>query len=337
MTTPTTTKSTADTTTRFDYEIIKLPNHFFASVLTGCRLVTPATVASTRLPAAQEWLKPLTQLVTNPDALPTREMLKHSKTAQVFRTCLTFAHGPIDVICKRTQNKGLSQRLVNRFFHSRGRANLNRAVQLLRAGINTALPLALVERTVAPQAAWLITEAIPDAVDLDQVTLMLLPQLSRQRAGAVKKALIAALVEFLHRMESCGLHHRDLKASNFLITNWDSTCGTDFPTTCGTGSPTGQSEPRIWIVDLDGLSSHRPLSGRARRQPLMRLAASLLSYPTVTRTDYARFLKDYLSQTGTPQDQWKRRFRELRQRASTYVHRARRRKRHKLDGYTGDA
>jgi len=317
---PTTSKPTADATTRFEYQVVKLADHLSAGVLTGCKLITPATAASARLPPAKEWVKPLTQLVTDPDSLPACATLKHSKTTQVFRTRLAFARGPIDVICKRTQTKDPFGRLVGRFVRSRAHKNRDRALQLLRAGIDTALPLALIERTIAPQAAWLITEAIPDAVDLDQVVLMCLPRIPPQRARAVKKALIAVLVEFLHRMESYHLHHRDLKASNFLITNWDSASG----------------EPRIWIVDLDGLSSRRRYSGRARRQPLMRLAASLLSYSSITRTDYARFLKSYLSQTGAPHNEWKRRFHELQQRATTYVRRARRRKRNKLDGYTGD-
>ena len=317
---PTTSKPTADATTRFEYQVVKLADHLSAGVLTGCKLITPATAASAHLPPAKEWVKPLTQLVTDPDSLPACATLKHSKTTQVFRTRLAFASGPIDVICKRTQTKDPFGRLVGRFVRSRAHKNRDRALQLLRAGIDTALPLALIERTIAPQAAWLITEAIPDAVDLDQVVLMCLPRISQQRARAVKKALIAVLVEFFHRMESHDLHHRDLKASNFLITNWDSASG----------------EPRIWIVDLDGLSSRRRYSGRARRQPLMRLAASLLSYSSVTRTDYARFLKSYFSQTGATHNEWKRRFHELQQRATTYVRRARQRKRNKLDGYTGD-
>lgn len=320
MTTPATTADEHNAKARFDYEVIGLPARFVAEVLTGCRLTTLTTAASTRLPTAQEWARALAQLVTDPDGPADRETLKYSKTTQVFRVPMTFPQGLIHVICKRTVSKGWSRRVASRFVRSREHRTRDRAVHLLRVGIDTAMPLAVIERTVAPRTAWLVTEAIPEAIDLDELASMRLPQLSRRRARSVKNALTAALVDFLGCMETHHIHHRDLKASNVLITDWDS----------------APAKPRVWIVDLDGVGLRHPLGRRRRWQPLMRLAASLLDYPMITRTDYVRFLKAYLSRTGTSQDAWKRRFRELQDRATTYVRRARRRKRHKLDGYTGD-
>jgi tRNA A-37 threonylcarbamoyl transferase component Bud32 len=210
--------------------------------------------------------------------------------------------------------------VIVRVRRTRERRNFDRALALFQAGVNTALPLALLEQRGPQRGAWLITQFLPDAVDLDQVVLLLLPQLPLDRARAVRNKLITSLVEMLHRLETHNLHHRDLKASNFLVTNWDAASG----------------EPRIWIVDLDGLSLHRPLIARKRWQPLMRLAASLLGYHTISRTDYTRFLKVYLTRMDAPHAEWKTRFRELQRRAAAYVRRAQRRKRHKLDGYEAD-
>ncbi len=72
------------------------------------------------------------------------------------------------------------------------------------------------------------------------------------------------------------------------------------------------------------------------RQSVVRLAASLLTYTTVTRSDYCRFLRAYLVRTGWPPDAWKEHYRRLSQQANDYVRRARRRKANKLDGYAGD-
>jgi hypothetical protein len=265
-------------------------------------------------------VKPLEQLITNSDGLPDRQTLKYSKTTQVFRTRLSFSSGPLDVICKLTKAKNPFRRLAGGIALTRERRNVGRAVRLLRAGIDTALPLALLERRGGPSEAWLVTEAIPEAVDLDQLALIHLPGLTPRAAGAVKGRLMPVIIDLLGRLETHRLHHRDLKASNLLITGWD--------------SPEGK--PRVWIVDLDGLGARMPFSRRARWQPLVRLTASLLGHTSITRTDYARFLKAYLRRTGIPADRWKQRFRTIQAKSKDYVRRARGRKRDKLDGYAGD-
>ena len=190
MTTAATSQTTEQPATRLVYKTVELPHRFAAEVLERCALSTPPTVVSDHPPAVEEWVTPLTQLVTHPDSLPDRETLKHSRTTQVFRARLPLGGGPIEVICKQTRGKGPLSRLADRLTGSRERENMRRACALLRAGISTALPLALVERTSAPREAWLVTEAIPKAVDLDQVILVQLPQLPRRAAYEAKKALI---------------------------------------------------------------------------------------------------------------------------------------------------
>jgi hypothetical protein len=259
-------------------------------------------------------------LINEPKSLPGYELLKYSGAGEVFRAAPDSGDGPLEIVCKQGRVQGFRRRVIARFHRTRERRNFDRALALLRAGVSTALPLALLEQRGPQHGAWLITQFLPDAVDLDQVVFSLLPQLPLHRAREVKNKLIISLVDMLHRLETHNLHHRDLKASNFLVTNWDAASG----------------EPRIWIVDLDGLSLHRPLIARKRWQPLMRLAASLLGYRTINLTDYARFLKAYLTRMDTPQIEWKTRFRKLQGRAAAYIRRAQRRKRHKLDGYQAD-
>jgi hypothetical protein len=116
------------------------------------------------------------------------------------------------------------------------------------------------------------------------------------------------------------LTHRDFKASNILLDKWDGVGG----------------QANVWLVDLDGLGRRKFAYGVRRWESVVRLAASLLGYTAVTRSDYCRFLQAYLARMGSPRTDWKLHFRKLSRQARDYVQRAGRRKAHKLDGYQGD-
>jgi tRNA A-37 threonylcarbamoyl transferase component Bud32 len=272
------------------------------------------------LPTPEQWHPLLRQLVADRAALPAYTTLKYSNHAEVFRTRFESSGGSFDLIVKQTRPCGFRNRLAGAFRMSREHRSFYRALMLLEAGVNTPLPLAMLERRSPRPEAWLVTEFVPDLVDLDQVALRLLPQWDRNRAFTVKTLIVKAIVDLLERLERHGLRHRDLKASNIMLSNAE-----------GAGDP-----PTIWLVDLEGLRRRRLITPLRRWQPVVRLAASLLGYATITRTDYCRFLKAYLPRQGEPTAAWKRYFGELSRQAGDYVRRARRRKRHKLDGYTGD-
>ncbi|MGB2986263.1 MAG: lipopolysaccharide kinase InaA family protein [Phycisphaerae bacterium] len=303
----------------FDTEPIDLAGGWSGLVLTRCQLAAPESETRRSLPAVAPWKTWLHQLVSDPSALSGYAMLKYSKDGVVFRARMTIGDGSLDLICRQSRGHGLRRRLATLFRPSRERRNFHRALALLEADINTALPLALIERRRPRREAWLVTEFVPDLVDLDQVVLQLLPRLEPRRARKVKNAILEATVDLVMRMQQSHLTHRDLKASNILLKHWD-----------GRGGPVS-----LWVVDLDGLRHRRFISAARRWQPVMRLAASLLSYSAVTRSDYGRFLHAYLPRTGAPRETWRRHFRELAQQANDYARRARRRKNHKLDGYNG--
>jgi hypothetical protein len=164
-----------------------------------------------------------------------------------------------------------------------------------------------------------VTEYLGDVVDLDLIALTLLPQLDRERSYAAKSALIDAVVELFVRLAELDLHHRDLKASNILIADWDRP----------------GSRPRPMLVDLDGLHPRRWWRPSERRQPLVRLAASLLDHTAVTLSDKARFLRRYLARTGDVRSNSKKRFGDLSREAVGYARRAQLRKGGKLDGHVG--
>lgn len=304
---------------QFETESITLSDGWRGRVLTSYRHAAQDQEASRRLPGPEEWRNPLNELAGDATSLPGYSSLKYSQGGEVFRAHLEVGGETIDIIAKQSRPRGTGRRFANMFRPSRARRNFRRGLELLRAGINTALPLVQLERGALHREAWLITEFVPDLVDLDRVASQVLPRLEGVYAYRVKTAIVDGVVDLLVRMEAAGLNHRDLKASNILLAGV-----TD-------GSPLS-----VWLVDLDGLRRHRVTAMSRQWHPIRRLAASLLDYTTITRTDYCRFLRAYLTRKGLPRTLWKQRYRKLSAHAGHYLRDAARRKTHKLDGYTGD-
>ena len=272
-----------------------------------------------RLPTAEDWRSFLNQLVTDAAELPGYAPLKFSPSVEVIRGLISCAAGePVAVVCKRARHTSARRRVLRALGASRERRNFERALRLLRGGINTAQPLALIERR-APPATWLVTRYIPNLVDLDQVALARLARVESLSLRSVKNAIIASVAELCTQIEREGLIHRDLKASNILLEHWD---GRDGPV-------------RTILVDLDGLRPPRLWESRHNQRALLRLAASLAEHSWVTPTDRCRFLRAYLRQTSARPREWKGRFRAMQGPVMEYLRRARRRKSQKLDGYAG--
>ena len=272
------------------------------------------------LPTIEQWRTQLSQLTADPKSLPDCTALKYSASGEVLRARLEAGDSTIDVICRQSRIHGIGRKLISSFAPSRERRNFTRALQVAGIGINTAIPLALIERRTPQRQAWLVTTYVPDLVDLDQVALRFLPRLGPRQGRRVKDAISEAVIEVLDRMERNNLSHRDLKATNILLRNWDGARGT----------------VTVWLVDLDGLCRYRYLGAGGRWRPVVRLAASLLGYTAVTQSDYCRFLKRYLAgRIGSNRGARQQLHRKLAQQVSNYARRAVRRKGHKLNGFAG--
>lgn len=300
----------------YKLEPVKLRDNWSGFVLAACRADGSTAAPARALPTLAEWLPFLEQLTCDPQGLPDSKTLKFSLTGEVLEARVGPDSQSLRVICKQTRAPGFRRRLVTLVRGTRERRNFHRALALLDAGVHTPRPLALAEHRAPARLAWLVTEFIPDLADLDQVAFQFLPRVDGRDLRAVKEGILNALVAFLRRMDSHNLPHRDLKASNILLENWD-----------------GRGEPvRVWLADLDGLGRRRPVSAKKRRRQVMRLGASLLEHRAITRTDFCRFWRAYASESAGPGG-WKKEFRDLAHGARDYARRARRRKTHKLDGY----
>lgn len=305
------------TPVQLQVEPISLPIGWSGSVVTGYHGPLVGGGPAETPPSTQIWIPLLESIVTDPSTLPGYELLKYSGAAELFKVRLSWDTGSIEVVCKRNRTDGFFASILGRLRQSRERRQFELGWSLCRAGIGTAIPLAIIERSTTPRAAWVITRFLAGIVDLDQIALTILPKLSGSRSRCVKHRIIESTVDLFVRLHSLKLHHRDLKATNILLTDCDG----------------AEGGPHAWLVDLEGFRSVVLPSAGRRWQPLVRLAASLLSYESVTRTDYLRFLQAYLARTGAATHDWKARFITLSRRAGNYNRKARRRKTHKLDGY----
>lgn len=291
-------------------ESIQLSNGWSARVLTGAR------VGDGDLPEPEAWRSFLTQLVTAPEALPGHAVLKSSRGSEVFRATLATCDRSITVVAKQSRLKSLRRKLSAMMQGLRETRNFRKATKLLAAGIDTALPLALVTRRSPRREAWLITEFLTDVVDLGRVARDMIATLDPPARLRAKKDLITAIVELLSALDRNALTHRDFKASNLLLRHWNGQAGA----------------VALCVVDLDGIHRAARLTHRRRWRPVVRLVASLLGCPAVTRTDLVRFLRSYLSSRGEQPGAWRSRFHRIAGESAAYLRRSQQRKAQRLDG-----
>jgi tRNA A-37 threonylcarbamoyl transferase component Bud32 len=128
---------------------------------------------------------------------------------------------------------------------------------------------------------YLLTEKIPAAGDLHDFlrSLNALPPPTRMQTLRNRIDEIARLVCEFHRRQ---LSHRDLKASNVLLTS-----------------------DAAWFIDLVGVRVYRRLRRSRRVQNLARLNASFCHDAQLTRADKLRFLRVYLQWGLHGQVGWK--------------------------------
>lgn len=323
---------------------IRLPGGWSGRVMTGTTHALRPDAVPLTLPTIERWRSELVKLVSDPASLPGYETLKYSKDGEVFRARIEFeGRGAdpetqtnaivrtrhLDVIGKHSRVHGLGRRLAAVFGRTRERRNFALGLTLQRASINTATPLALIQRRRPHREAWLVTMYLEDVMDLDQVAMRVLPSLGGRETKRVKGDIIEAIVDTLVRLERNGFTHRDFKASNILVRDVRAAL-------CSGELERSGPSASVWLVDLDGLKRCRWRRVSRKWQPIVRLAASLLDCSAVTHGDYARFLKSYLAHSESTGNNWRVLYAKLAVQASQYVSRAARRKSEKLDGFTGE-
>ncbi len=123
--------------------------------------------------------------------------------------------------------------------------------------------------------------------------------------GMVNRNRLRLLIDQLARLIGTLHHrhvsHRDLKASNVLVSN-----------------------NQLTLIDLVGVMRHRKLRRSRRIQNLARLNVSSASCPGLTRTDKLRFLRVYLRWGLRGRQSWKHWWRAIAQATAVKIERNRR-------------
>lgn len=170
-------------------------------------------------------------------------------------------------------------------------------------GLPTPRPLGVWHRYRAglPNEGYLLTEKLPDAVDLWTFIDKLrgLPDVEAHRT--LRRAIdrLARLVAQMHQRQ---LSNRDLKLANILLSPepW-SLARSEQERRYGAGSAPneakttpGLADLHPWFIDLVGVRAPRRLPHGRRVQNLARLNASFHLHAGITLTDRLRFLRVYL-------------------------------------------
>lgn len=233
-------------------------------------------------------------LLADPDApfsLPGARLLKSSGSSTVAEIDLPLPGGSRRVVYKRFAVTAWSDPWVSLV---RPAAVLRSWVMghgLLTRLLPTPRPLAMLQRfrNGLAREGYLLTERVPDAVDLGSYADRLTRLPAGKRQGVLRDLLgrIGRLLAVLHQRH---LSHRDLKAPNLLLR-----LGAD-----------GLAVEEVFFIDLVGVRRHGKLRRRRRVQNLARLHASFHSHPGVTRTDKLRVLRAYLATRLRGRLGWKR-------------------------------
>ncbi len=262
-----------------------------------------------------------------------REVLKASRSGEVFRCGLTVGEGVLDVVCKHDRETSIVRRMGWLFRGSPARRQVAMGVALLESGLRTPAPLVLLERGVllGVRETWVIAETVREAVELDQVATVWLYELEAGVLRGVKNGLAGALAELTVGMSEGGFKHGDFKASNILVTDPGGDAGGPFP----------------WLIDLEGVrrDGSEAVSRKMMWRAVVRLGASLARARSVTRTDRLRYLRGVLLRVegggGAGGDavgdvgDWKARWRGLDAAIMEYNQKSSGRKSGKIDGFAG--
>ena len=183
---------------------------------------------------------------------------------------------------KCIEQRGLVRRWLSRFRDSPVRKAWEFGHALLRRGVDTPRPILFVERRERnTRKCYLLTEAVHDTVNLSEFLASQWPQIPLAEKRAWLDGHLRRLAWQMHRMHGSGFDHRDLKFSNLLVSY-------------------RTNDPRVWILDLDGMRVWRRLPEARAAQNLARINVSALAHGIASHADRLRFLKWYLAGSSFP-------------------------------------
>jgi tRNA A-37 threonylcarbamoyl transferase component Bud32 len=278
---------------------IKLGDGWRGFAYLGCKRVSPLSPVSKRQLSRAWWEKQLKR----PELLKCDHVYKDSHSGDVRRLGFPLADGDVlRTIYKRPLPRNWRRKLRMMLGRSRSRRGWKTAHALLHRHLPTPRPLAFVEqrRGLLVRESFLLTEALPDALDLEVLLRRERPLRGSKLWRQLKNELAELIARRLRELHATGVWHRDCKASNILIL----------------------PEPELSLLwtDLDGLKPGQAVTPDREQRALVRLAVSGLSIPGVTRTDAARLLRAFHQRFGIAPTEWRNAWRRLAPRVEAKQH-----------------
>ena len=217
----------------------------------------------------------LLKLLESPDRLftqPDAVILKNSRTTAAL--LLQAPELPWPVYVKRYNSKGLLFAVKHVLRQSRARHVWQMARELRARDVPTPEALAFLERRRFGllQAAYLVTQALPEAESLDRYVENRFPGWPADE----KRSFTGRLAELIKAAHGQGMVHGDLKAKNILIAADD------------------KGGEKIWFIDLDATRLRATAALAERCRDLARLNCSFLNTAQVSQTQRLFFLKCYI-------------------------------------------
>jgi tRNA A-37 threonylcarbamoyl transferase component Bud32 len=240
----------------------------------------------------------LRELCREPEGLFERRLqfwCKQTHKRRVAAVAVPFKGDETLSYWKRAELKSIWGRLLGWLERAPVRRAWEIGHALLRRGIETPRPLAYVEtREPGMLRQYLLTEGIADSATLDQFLKQDYAQLTSCARLHWKRGLAKRLAGQVRRMHEFGFDHRDLKATNILVSR-------------------NANVRRTWLLDLDSVRRWAWMPPVRRIQNLARLNVTTLPRPAFQHTDRLRFLLTYLDTRDKPA--WKSAWRQIARRA----------------------
>lgn len=239
------------------------------------------------------------ELMANPDA-PFLHSLVHwwkiGRATRVAEVELPQIRAGDSLIYKQYYFKGWHESLAALLHPNQATRAWNAGFALLLRELPTPRPLLLIHkvRHGLPVTSYLLTERVPGAQTITRFLDRNLPGLERKEHRRVLRGVIHESAMLLRRLHDRRATHRDLKASNILLSQ------TEDP-----------AHPRLWLIDLDGVQTWQDVPEKHRLQNLTRFYVSFHQNPWLSMTDRLRFLRIYLARGFRDKKLWKRYWREI--------------------------
>ncbi|OHB56444.1 MAG: hypothetical protein A2Y07_06610 [Planctomycetes bacterium GWF2_50_10] len=224
-------------------------------------------------------------LAHNPDRIqrPDRVLKREGKNSVFVKERVLTG---IDVVVKTHVNSSKFEI----FKPARAFKNYRTAARLNEFGVACEYPLGgLIRRGVFFRTASVyLTQYVNDSDNLKNVLKAGLHFTFKDR-----RSMAGQMAEIFAGLHRAGYWHRDAKNTNMLVSK-------------------DANGFKVQLIDLDGVHRYLPgLSRLFRYRAMVTLAASLLPFKQVTRTDYLRCFTLYCNLTGLGQNRRKDIFREL--------------------------